>query len=128
MRIEVDHNQPAQLTILTVSGKLDFYELLSYTNHTIADSDQISGYLWDLRHAKGGQRISLPQIAHFYSICCNYFYKISTRYFAFLVSSDMGFGLAQVISTFEELYDVYPNVRVFRSYEEALEWLKQSMD
>lgn len=128
MKIEVAYKQPTQLIIFTVRGKIDFHELFSSINHAFADSDQLKGCLWDLRYTKGGQRISLPQIAQFYSLCSKYFYKIPSRYFAFLVSEDTGFGLAQVMSTFEELYDVYLNVRVFRSYDEALEWLKQGTD
>ena len=128
MRIETGYNQPAQLTIFTVKGRIDFHELLSSINHAFADSDQLTGCLWDLRYAKGGQRISLPQIGQFYSLCSKYFYKDPSRNFAFLVSEKIGFGLDQVMSTFEELYDVYLNVKVFRSFEEALEWLKQGTD
>ena len=128
MKIESNYNRLNQLATFTVKGKIDFHALLSSINHAFADSDQIEGYLWDLRHAKGGQRISLPQIAQFYSLCGNHFYKVPSRYVAFLVSEEIGFGLAQVMSTFEELYDVYLNVRVFKNYEEALAWLNQNAD
>lgn len=128
MKIEIDYNQPTQLTIFTVRGKIDFHELLSSINHAFAESEQLKGCLWDLRYVKGGQQISIPQIAQFYSLCSKHFYKTPSRYFAFLVSEDIGFGLAQVMSAFKELYDVYLNVRVFRSYDEALEWLKQGAE
>ncbi len=128
MKIETGYYQPAKLTIFTVKGRIDFNELLSSINHAFADSDQLTGCLWDLRYAEGGQQISLPQIAQFYSLCSKYIYKDPSRFFAFLVSEKIGFGLDQVMSTFEELYDVYLNVRVFRSLDEALEWLKQGTD
>jgi hypothetical protein len=128
MKIEEDYNKATQLTIFTVRGKIDFHELLYSINHAFADSDQLKGCLWDIRYAKGGQRISIPQIAQFYSLCSNYFCKIPSKRFAFLISEDIGFGLAQVMSVFEELHDVYLNVKVFRRYDQALEWLKQRAD
>ena len=86
MKIESNYNHLNQLTIFTVKGKIDFHALLSSINQAFADSDQFEEYLWDLRHAQGGQRISLPQIAQFYSLCGKYFYKVPSRYFAFLVN------------------------------------------
>jgi len=125
MKIKAIHNQQTQLTIFTVRGKIDFHELLSAFNDSFANSDQITRCLWDFRYAEGGQRISPQQIAQFYSLYSKYFNKIFSRCFAFLVSDDIGFGLAQVMSVYEELYDVYLNVRVFRSYDKALEWLNK---
>ena len=125
MKIETDYNQPSELTIYTVKGEIDFHALLSSIGHALTDSDPLEGCLWDLRGAKGGQRITLPQIAQFYSLYSQYFYKVPSRNVAFVVSEEIGFGLAQVVYTFEELYDVYLNVRVFKSYDEALAWLKQ---
>ena len=125
MEIEANYNQPTQSTIFTVKGEIDFHLLLSSISRALAESDRLKGCLWDLRNAKGGQQISLPQIAQLYSLYSQYFYKVPSRYFAFLVSEEIGFGLAQVMSTFEELYDVYLNVRVFKSYDKAIAWLKQ---
>jgi hypothetical protein len=128
MKIEADYNQPSQLTIFTVKGEINFHALLSAINNALAEADQINGFLWDLRFAEGGQQISLPQIAQFYSLYSKYVYNVPSRFFAFLVSEEIGFGLAQVMSTFEELYDVYLNVRVFKSYDQAITWLKQKHD
>jgi len=128
MKIETNYNQPPQLTIFTVKGEIDFHALLSSINNTFAASDQINGFLWDLRFAEGGQQISLPQIAQFYSLYSKYVYNVPSRFFAFLVNEEIGFGLAQVMSTFEELYDVYLNVKVFKHYDQALAWLKQKPD
>ena len=125
MRIEFNYNQETHLTIYTVRGKIDFHELLSSFKDAFTHSDQTLKCLWDFRYALGGQRISPQQIAQFYSLCIKYFNKISSRYFAFLVSENLGFGLGQVMSAYEELYDVYLNVRVFRCYDEALEWLNK---
>ena len=71
MKIEEDYNQAAQITIFALRGKIDFHELLYSINHAFADSYQLKGCLWDLRYAQGGQRISIPLIAQFYSLCSN---------------------------------------------------------
>ena len=44
---------------------------------------------------------------------------------AFVVGKQIEFGLAQVMRTFEELNDVYLNVRVFRNFDKTMQWLFQ---
>ena len=41
----------------------------------------------------------------------------------FVIEGDLGFGLARMLSTFEELYDVTLDARAFLSMDEAVAWL-----
>ena len=38
-------------------------------------------------------------------------------------TTDLGFGLARMLSTFEELYDITLDAKAFLSMEEAVTWL-----
>jgi len=41
----------------------------------------------------------------------------------FVIQGDLGFGLARMLSTFEELYDVTLDAKAFLSMNDAVTWL-----
>ena len=42
-----------------------------------------------------------------------------------MTNEEIGFGFKRVMVMFEELYDVYLNVRVFKSMQGAMDWLEK---
>lgn len=113
MKIQLETDISSELTTFTINGELEFNELLVFieTYHTL--SDHTDRYLWDFSSITGGESVSVLQMGRFYGLCSEYFYGKSGHKIAFVVSTEMGFGFAQVMSTFEELYDVYLKDRGF---------------
>ena len=125
MDIQTIIDPATQLITFTVKGELDFNQLLDHINSIHARSEHTSRCLWDLRSVTGGERVTVLQIGRFYELCGKYFYREPIHKIAFVVGKQIGFGLAQVMRTFEELNDVYLNVRVFRNFHKTMQWLFQ---
>jgi hypothetical protein len=125
MKIKVTTDIASQLTTYSISGDLDFNELLDFIETHHSKTNHTTNCLWDFRSVTGGERVSVLQIGKFYGLCGKYFFHKSTHKISFVVGNELGFGFAQVMSTFEELYDVYLNIRVFKSIEDAICWLEE---
>ena len=123
MDIQTNIDSASQLTTFTVSGELDFNKLLDHVKEMHALSEHTSSCLYDLRSIAGGESVSVLQIGRFYELCGLYFYGEPIHKIAFVVNGQIDFGLAQVMKTFEELHDVYLNIRTFRDLDIALQWL-----
>jgi len=52
-----------------------------------------------------------------------YAFETPVSKMGFVIKGDLGFGLARMLSTFEELYDVTLDAKAFLSMEEAFSWL-----
>ena len=125
MQIQIDIDQDSQLTTFSVEGELDFNELLAFIETHHAQSGHTERCLWDFRSITGGDQVSVLQMGQFYGLCSKYFYGEHAHRLSFVVGDHMGFGFAQVLSTFEELYDLYLCVRVFKDIEVAMGWLEE---
>ena len=128
MKIEVNTDKASQLTTYSINGELNFNEFLEFIETHHAQSGHTKRCLWDFSSVTGGERVSVLQMGKFYGLCNKYFYGQGAHKMAFLVSGEMGYGFAQVMSTFEELYDVYLNVRVFKNLQEARYWLEEGSE
>lgn len=128
MKIQIGTDKISQLTTLTLSGELDFNELLSSIETVHKKSGHTRKCLWDFRSVIGGESVSVLQIGKFYGLCNKYFYGQGNHKIAFLVSGELGFGFAQAMSTFEECYDVYLNVRAFKKHQDAMNWLEEESE
>ena len=128
MRIQVETDKSSELTTFTIKGELDFTELVSFIETYHTQSDHTNSCLWDFSSITGGESVSVLQMGRFYGLCSEHFYGKSAHKIAFVVSGEMGFGFAQVMSTFEEVYDVYLNVRVFENHSDAMDWLAEGSE
>ena len=114
MDIQTSIDATAHLTTFTLKGELDFDQLLTHIKGIHVRSEHTSSCLYDLKSIAGGERVSVLQIGRFYELCGIYFYGDQLHKIAFLVNDHMDFVFAQAMKTFEELHDVYLNIRTFR--------------
>ena len=123
MPIRVDKDELKHLTIFTVRGELNFKELLDYMKSYHEDYALTQNCVWDFRSATGGEVISEDLLGYFASIMKQYAFESPVSKMGFIIVGDLGFGLARMLSTFEELYDVTLDAKAFLSMEEAVSWL-----
>ena len=128
MKIQVETDKSSELTTFTIKGELDFNEFLAFIETHHAQPDHKKRCLWDFSAITGGESVSVLQMGRFYGLCSEHFYGKSAHKIAFVVSNEIGYGFAQVMSTFEELYDVYLNVRAFNNLQDAMDWLAESSE
>lgn len=125
MSIRADKDDNQQLTIFTVSGELDFEYLLAYMKSYNEDFALTRSCIWDFSPSTGGEVISENQLGYFAAIMKQYAFESPVSKMGFVIQGDLGFGLARMLSTFEELYDVTLDAKAFLSMEEAAAWLKK---
>jgi len=123
MNIQTKTDKPSELTTFTLKGDLDFKKLITFVETHHKESGHTNRCLWDFRAVTGGERVSVLQMGQFYGLCKAYFYGESAHRIAFVINEEMGFGFTQVMTMFEELYDVYLNVRTFKRFQDAMDWL-----
>lgn len=124
MAIRVDKDDLKHLTIFTVSGELNFRDLLAYMKSYNEEVALTQNCVWDFRPATGGEVISEEQLGYFASIMKQYAYESPVSKMGFIIEGDLGFGLARMLSTFEELYDVTLDAKAFLSMKAAVTWLE----
>ena len=122
MPIKVDTDDLKQLTVFTVRGELNFENLLGYMKSYNEDFALTKNCVWDFRPATGGEVISEDQLGYFAAIMKQYAFESPVSKMGFVVEGDLGFGLARMLSTFEELYDVTLDAKAFLSMDEAVIW------
>ena len=123
MPIQVAKDELKHLTIFTVRGELNFEDLLGYMKAYNEDFALTRNCVWDFRTATGGEVISEDQLGYFASIMKQYAFESPVSKMGFIIEGDLGFGLARMLSTFEELYDVTLDAKAFLSMDEAVIWL-----
>jgi hypothetical protein len=122
MNIQSATDKLSQLTTLTLSGELDFNQLLIWIETAHTKSEHTRNYLWDFKSVIGGESLSVLQMGKFYGLCNIHFYAQDTKKIALLVGDEMGFGFNHIMAMFEEQHEVYQNVRVFKSTQSAKDW------
>ena len=123
MSIRVDKDDSKHLTIFTVRGELIFEDLLTYMKTYNEDFALTQNCVWDFRPATGGEVISENQLGYFAAIIKQYAFESPVSRMGFIIQGDLGFGLARMLSTFEELYDVTLDAKAFLSMADASNWL-----
>ena len=123
MSIRVEKDDVKQVTVFTVSGDLDFRGLLAYMKAYNQDFALTKNCIWDFRPSTGGEIISENELGYFAAIMKQYAFESPVSKMGFVIKGDLGFGLARMLSTFEELYDVTLDAKAFLSMEEVLIWL-----
>jgi hypothetical protein len=123
MSISVNKDDAQQLTVFTVRGELDFENLLTYMKSYNDDFALTKNCVWDFRPATGGEVITDSQLGYFAAIMQQYAFESPVTKMGFVIQGDLGFGLARMLSTFEELYDVTLDAKAFLSMDEAVTWL-----
>ena len=123
MPIQVDKDEAKQLTVFTVKGELDFEDLLAYMKSYNEEVALTQNCIWDFSPATGGEVISENQLGYFAAIMKQYAFESPVSKMGFVIQGDLGFGLARMLSTFVELYDVTLDAKAFLSMDEAFNWI-----
>lgn len=119
---EIDKTK--QLTVFTVSGEIDLDELLEQYQSYYDDIQPSKNMLWDFRSAKGGNKLSQERLEQFASFPKKYTHKRPVGKTAYVVEGDLGYGLGRVIMAYAELSNIQVEINVFRSMDEAMQWLE----
>jgi len=125
MNIQVKTDESSEHTAFKLKGEMNFNKLLAFVESHHKQPAHANKCIWDFRSVTGGERVSVLQMGQFYGFCKEYFYGDLAHRVAFVINDEMGFGFTHVMTMFEELYDVYLNVRVFKSIQGAMDWLEQ---
>ena len=125
MNIQARTDESLELTAFRLKGELDFNEFIAFVEDHHKQPAHAKKCIWDFRSVTGGERVSVLQIGQFYGYCKKYFYGELAHRVAFVINDEMGFGFTHAMTMFEELYDVYLNVRVFKSIQGAMDWLDE---
>lgn len=123
MKIKESLDKSSGVATFTISGDLDFNGLIDFIVNFYQESELIKGYLWDFRNTTSGDQMSFSQMGKLFKLCRKYFYRYPAQKISVLVGDHSGFGFAQVMLMFEEVYDLYLNVKVFKDYDQAMEWV-----
>lgn len=122
MTVAIDRNVPDELTTFTVSGKVTLPELIQALDR-YGCSGPTRYELYNLCELKG-ERLSSADIRSLIDFFQKYpNIRPPESKTAILVASDIDFGIGRMISMISE-GQVSFNVEVFRSLENALNWLR----
>ena len=124
MEIKKEIDKTKHLTIFTVNGELDVDELKACYESYYEDESPSMNMLWDFRSASGGNKLTNELLEYFSSFPQKYGDKRPKGKTAYVVESDLGFGLGRMLSTFVQIRGAAVKVNVFRSMEEAFQWLE----
>jgi hypothetical protein len=124
MPIKSKVDKKMNLTIRTLKGEISADDLKSVLASFIKDRPAES-VLWDLREAEPGGKIlssDLEKMARF--VKENQSIRRRGKV-AVVASSDLAYGLARTYEAFAEIEGISYSVRVYRSMEDAFNWLKK---
>ena len=110
-----------QLTINTCSGTILKQEVINVIKMHYA-SEPIPNHLWDITEADLSQ-INTDDLQDIVEFTKQY---VPTRMYgrtALVSASSLGFGLARMYKAFSENAGLKIEINVFRSHEEAKEWM-----
>ena len=117
--IKVDHDK--QLTIHTVTGEPSFEEAMVAFKQ-FYESKITQNVLWDFRKASL-YNISSGHIEKILDYVRQHAEKRSGGKTVILVSKDLEYGVSRMIQTLIELKGIPFKTEIFKSFEEAMQWL-----
>ena len=121
VKTEVDYEK--QLTIKTVTGEPSFEE--SITNfRQFYEGKLTKKVLWDFSKASLS-RISSNQIETILDYIKQHAEKRAGGKTAIVVSKTLEYGMSRMIQTLSELKSIPLEIKIFRSIEEAAQWLSK---
>jgi hypothetical protein len=114
-----DHDK--QLTIHTVTGEPSFEEGMAAFKQ-FWEGKPTQNVLWDFRKASL-TRLSSIETEAMIDYIKQHAEKRSGGKTAILVSKDLEYGISRMAQTFAELKNIPFEMEIFRSIEEAIQWL-----
>ncbi len=123
MSITISVDNDKQLTTYTVIGEISFEEVMS-TLKQFLEGQPTMNVLWDFRKGSMAQLTSgdLERIADYAMLHSE---KRAGGKTAVVVSRDLEYGLARVLDTLRDIRKLPYQLEIFRSVEEANQWLDE---
>ena len=119
VNIKADHDN--QLTIHTVTGKPSFQDGMA-TFKNFYEGKPTQNVLWDFRKASLA-RISTKEIEAVLYYVQRHVEKRKGGKTAVLVSKNLEYGISRMVQALTEIKDIPLKIEIFRSIEEAIQWL-----
>ncbi len=123
MSITISVDNDKHLTTHTVIGEISFEEVMS-TLKQYWEGQPTMFLLWDFRKGSMAQLsyVDLERIVDYVTFHSE---KRAGGKSAVVVSRDLEYGLARVLDTLRDIRKVHSQLGVFRSVEEANQWLDE---
>ncbi len=119
VNIKADHDN--QLTIHTVTGEPSFQDSMA-TFKNFYEGKPTQNVLWDFRKASLA-RISTKEIEAVLYYVQRHVEKRKGGKTAVLVSKNLEYGISRMVQALTEIKDIPLKIEIFRSIEEAMQWL-----
>ena len=122
MPINMERAVAEDLTIFTGEGELSSEEIVSSVESLYEGPDPTGKTIWDLREAKLN-RIPSSEVEQIARSIQKYLRDRNDDKVAFVVRADVDYGIVRMYQAYAGLARIPVNMGVFRSLDEALEWL-----
>ncbi|MBT4362987.1 MAG: hypothetical protein HN737_04610 [Desulfobacterales bacterium] len=123
MPITTEINNDKRLTTHTVIGDIPFEELM-ITLKQMWEVQITTNVLWDFR--KGGLDLTTSEnIGTIVDFVRGNAHKRTGGKSAFVSLKDLDFGMTRMLMTFAEMKEYPVETEVFRSFDNAIEWLNE---
>jgi hypothetical protein len=123
-RIARHTDQSNSLTTFSVDGTLTLKEILDVLK-TFKAEPPAKNILWDFSKANVGYSFNVTDLQKTAIVAKSNIGLRPNSKTAFVATSDIGFGLIRMYTTFLELQEIAHEIQVFRSLEEAYQWLEE---
>ena len=123
MPIEITIDSEKQLTTHTVIGEISYEEIMTAVKQ-LWEGQKTKHVLWDARNGTVAN-VSYNELASIAD-----FVKLQSKQQQFggktalIAPQDIDYAMSRTYGTFAELKQFLHEVKVFRSYEEAMEWFE----
>ncbi len=123
MSITISVDNDKHLTTHTVIGEISFEEVMS-TLKQYWEGQPTMFLLWDFRKGSMAQLsyVDLERIVDYVTFHSE---KRASGKTAIVVSRDLEYGLSRILDTLRDIRKVHSQLGVFRSVEEANQWLDE---
>jgi hypothetical protein len=121
MHVKTNADHDKHLTIHTVTGEPSFEESMAFFKQ-FYEGELTQNVLWDFTKASLA-RISSEHTETILDYVRQYVEKREGGKTAIIVSKDLEYGMSRMIITLAELKDIPFELEIFRSLEEAVQWI-----
>lgn len=122
MPIEMHIDRVKDLTVYTVTGKVSSFDIMK-TMEAFVEERPTKNILWDFIKAMPDERITSGEVEKIAAFAKQHERLREGGKTALVASTDVVFGLARMYEAFASIEDIEDSVSVFRSADEAADWL-----
>ena len=113
-----------EITVLRVTGKMAAEQIIDELTR-FYEEEFTNNLIWDFSNAEG-KDLSSNDLHKIVTHSKEYGYLRKNGKTAFVISTSLGFGLSRMYDSLARVADHPVNYAVFRSYDEAVAWIKST--